>query len=65
MRPSARVISLPLALCDPSFDWYPSTTTFVPGSKEFFVKPRRNNTFGVPASKAQFSTLPSGFFTST
>ena len=31
---------------------------------ESLVKPRRNRTFGVPASNAQFSTLPSGFFTS-
>ena len=31
---------------------------------DFLVKPRRNSTFGVPASNAQFSTLPSGFFTS-
>jgi len=37
---------------------------FVPGNSESFVKPRRNNTFGVPASNAQFSTVPSGFFTS-
>src|SRR5262245_28612866 len=65
LRPSARVISLPFALCDPSLDWYPSTTTLVPGSRASFLKPRRNKTFGVPASKAQFSTLPSGFFTST
>src|SRR5437870_146917 len=65
LRPSAKVISLPFALREPSLDWYPSTTIFVPGSREFFVKPRRNKTFGVPASKAQFSTLPSGFFTST
>src|SRR5262245_39856621 len=64
-RPSARVISLPFALCDPSLDWYPSTMTLVPGSRASFLKPRRNKTFGVPASKAQFSTLPSGFFTST
>ena len=33
----------------------PSTTTFVPGSSDSLVKPRRNRTFGVPASNAQFS----------
>src|SRR5207237_2654621 len=65
LRPSAKVISLPFALLEPSLDWYPSTTIFVPSGREFFVKPRRNKTFGVPASKAQFSTVPSGFFTST
>ena len=36
----------------------------MPGSSDFLVKPRRNSTFGVPASNAQFSTLPFGFFTS-
>src|SRR5689334_23289374 len=51
LRPSAKVISLPFALFEPSLDWYPSTTIFVPGGREFFVKPRRNKTFGVPASK--------------
>src|SRR5260370_37488122 len=63
-RPSGNVRSLPLARCDPSFAWYPSTTTSVPGSRDSLVNPRRKSTFGVPASTAQFSTVPSGFFTS-
>src|SRR5579864_5184141 len=37
----------------------------VPGSRDSLVNPRRNRTFGVPASMAQFSTEPSSFFTST
>src|SRR6516225_8269445 len=37
----------------------------VPGSKDSLVNPRRNRTFGVPASIAQLSTEPSVFFTST
>src|ERR1700693_2751462 len=65
LRPSGRVRSLPLHRCEPSFAWYPSTRTSVPGSKDSFVKPRRNRTLGVPASTAQFSTVPSDFFTST
>src|SRR5260370_1931603 len=65
LRPSGNARSLPLARCDPSFAWYPSTTTSVPGSRDSLVNPRRKSTFGVPASTAQFSTVPSGFFTST
>ena len=34
------------------------------GSRDAFVKPLRKSTFGVPASNAQASTVPSGFFTS-
>src|SRR5713226_9458815 len=37
----------------------------VPGSKDSLVNPRRNSTFGVPASIAHFTTVPSGFLTST
>src|SRR5215470_6772852 len=40
-------------------------TISVPGNNESLVKPRRNSTFGVPASMAQLTTVPSGFFTST
>src|SRR6266853_2464800 len=65
LRPSGKVRSLPLARCVPSFDWYPSTTISVPGTSESLVNPRRNRTFGVPASTAHFTTVPSGFFTST
>src|SRR5438270_544404 len=65
LRPSGNVRSLPLARCDPSLAWYPSTTTSVPGSRDSLVNPRRNRTFGLPASMAQFSTVPSAFFTST
>src|SRR6266853_1211045 len=65
LRPSGNVRSLPLARFVPSFDWYPSTTISVPGIKESLVNPRRNRTFGVPASIAQFTTVPSGFFTET
>src|SRR5262249_53853647 len=54
LRPSPRVISLPFALCDPSLDWYPSTTTLVPGSRASFLKPRRNKTFGYPPRKPSF-----------
>src|SRR5882724_7921612 len=63
--PLGSVRSLPLHRCDPSFAWYPSTTTSVPTSNDSLVKPRRYRTFGVPASTAQFSTVPSAFFTST
>src|ERR1700726_909460 len=37
----------------------------VPGVSESLVKPRRNSTFGVPASIAQLATEPSVPFTST
>src|SRR5262252_9860613 len=40
-------------------------TISVPGTSDSLVNPRRNRTFGVPASIAQFTTLPSAFFTST
>src|SRR4029077_20571700 len=36
----------------------------VPGIKESLVNPRRNRTLGVPASMAQLTFVPSGFFTS-
>src|SRR5215468_2474403 len=63
--PSGKVRSRPLARLVPSFDWYPSMTISVPGNNESLVNPRRNSTFGVPASMAQLTTVPSGFFTST
>src|SRR5262249_18650600 len=62
VRPSGRVRSLPFARCEPSLALYPSTRISVPGSRACFVKPRRNNTFGVPASTDHFSTVPSGCF---
>ena len=62
--PSSNVMSRPLARLEPSFARYPSMSTTVPGNKDFRLKPRRNKTFGVPASNAQFSTFPSGCFTS-
>src|ERR1700686_1885304 len=65
LRPSANVRSLPLARCDPSLDWYPSIAISVPGSKDSFLNPRRNRTLAVPASMAQFITVPSEPFTST
>src|ERR1700682_5724310 len=65
LRPSEKVRSLPLARRVPSFDWYPSIAISVPGRRESLVNPRRNRTFGVPASIAQFTTVPSVFFTST
>src|SRR3954452_21038436 len=37
----------------------------MPGSKVPLLKPRRKRTFGVPASIAQFTVVPSGCFTST
>src|SRR6476620_2586286 len=37
----------------------------MPGSKVSFLNPRRNRTFGVPASMAQLTTVPSGCFTET
>src|SRR5215470_12526335 len=40
-------------------------TISVPGNNETLVNPRRNSTFGVPASMAQLTTVPSAFFTST
>src|SRR5262250_888883 len=40
-------------------------TISVPGVNESLVNPRRNKTFGVPASTAQFITAPSEPFTST
>src|SRR5207302_2885619 len=36
-----------------------------PGDKVSLVNPRRNRTFGVPASIAHFTSVPSGCFTST
>src|SRR5262245_19797709 len=35
----------------------------VPGKSDCFVNPRRKSTFGVPASNAHSSTVPSAFFT--
>src|SRR5437773_7196161 len=35
----------------------------MPGCKVSLVNPRRNRTFGVPASIAQLTTMPSGCFT--
>src|SRR5262249_21722613 len=64
LRTSGKLWSLPLARRSPSFDWYPSTTISVPGTNDSLVNPRRNRTFGVPASIAQFTTVPSGCFTS-
>ena len=63
--PSGRVRSRPLARREPSFERYPSTTMAVPGSRFSFVNPRRNSTFGVPASMAHFSIVPSASVTST
>src|SRR5882672_6821852 len=65
LRPSGKVRSRPLARRDPSFDWYPSIKTSRPGCKVFLVNPRRNRTFGVPASMAQLTTVPSASFTAT
>src|SRR5262245_39219516 len=58
VRPSGSVRSRPLARREPSLARYPSTTMTVPGSSASLVKPRRNSTFGVPASMAHCSTLP-------
>src|SRR5207249_2262025 len=63
--PLGRVRSRPLARSDPSFDWYPSTTTSMPICSESLVRPRRSSVFGVPASIIHSSVVPSGFFTST
>src|ERR1700722_8355119 len=40
-------------------------TTSVPGTRVSLVNPRRNSTFGVPASMAQLTSVPSGCCTST
>ena len=58
-------MSLPFALFDPSLTRYPSTVIVVPGARESFVKPRLNSTFGVPASIAHGSPVPSSCSTST
>ena len=54
----------PLARFAPFFARNPSTVISVPGCSDVFVKPRRNNVFGVPPSIIHLVTVPSGFFTS-
>jgi hypothetical protein len=56
--PFGSLRSRPLALSVPFLAWKPSTMICVPGSRESFVKPRRNMAFGVPPSIIHCSTVP-------
>ena len=62
--PSGNVMSLALAVVDPSFARYPSTTTSVPIGSEFLFQPRRRSAFGAPHSTAHVTIFPSAPLTS-
>src|ERR1700692_4998054 len=47
-----------------NLDGYNCTVTTSPGWNEFLVQPRRRTADGLPASPAQWETLPSSSFTS-
>ena len=57
-RPSASVISRPLAVGVPFFDWYPLTMAFMPGDTVCRPTPRRASALGELASIAQVTTWP-------
>src|SRR5262245_56122270 len=63
--PSGRVMSLALAVVEPSLAWKPSMTSSVPGGMEFLFKPRRIREFGAPHSIAHVWVFPSVLFTAT
>src|ERR1700735_4842694 len=65
LAPSGMVISRPFIRFEPSFDWYPSTITLLPGANVFLVNPRRSSTLGLPASHIQLVVVPSALVTST
>ena len=65
LRPSAKVMSRPFALFEPSFARYPSTNTSEPIGRSRLVKPRRSRLVGGPPSTIQATTVPSSCVTST
>src|SRR5262245_13789802 len=63
-RPSANVISRPLATGLPLLARKPFTTISLPGTKSVFLRPLLMSAFVGPVSTRQFTTVPPSPFTS-